>query len=72
MLGWDNTRIGILMRLERTSIFSVGDIVLLVELVSNPSLNGAIGIVMGNFDESRSRYAIKLQSPAAAVAAHPS
>jgi hypothetical protein len=53
------------------AIFTVGDIVQLVRVVSNPSLNGAIGTVMGDIDESRGRYGVRLKNPAAAVAAHP-
>jgi hypothetical protein len=46
------------------TIFIVGDVVQLVELVSNPSLNGAIGTVVGDIDETRGRCAINLKSPA--------
>jgi hypothetical protein len=53
------------------TVFAVGDFVQLVGLLSNPSLNGAIGTVIGDIDETRGRYAINLKSPAAAVAAHP-
>jgi tetratricopeptide (TPR) repeat protein len=55
------------------TVFVVGDDVQLVGLVSNPSLNGAAGTVIGDSNYlSRGRYAINLKSPAAAVAAHPS
>jgi hypothetical protein len=54
-------------------IFTIGDVVRLVGLKSNPLLNGAIGTVVGDSDyKSRGRCAVHLQSPAAAVAAHPS
>jgi hypothetical protein len=58
--------------IKMAAIFTVGDVVHLVGLVSNPSLNGAIGTVVGDFDKIRGRYAINLKSPAAAVVAHPS
>jgi hypothetical protein len=55
-----------------SAIFSVGDVVRLVGLVSSPLLNGAIETVVGDTDnKSRGRYAVQLKSPAAAVAAHP-
>jgi hypothetical protein len=54
------------------AIFSPGDVFQLVGLESTPSLNGAIGTVVGDVNESRGRYVINLKSPAAAVAAHPS
>jgi hypothetical protein len=55
------------------SVFTVGEIVRLVGLVSRQSLNGAIGTVMGDADsDSRGRYGVQLQSPAAVVVAHPS
>ncbi len=54
------------------TVFAVGDVVQLVGLVSNPSLNGAIATVIGDSNyNSRGRYDVILQSPAAAVAAHP-
>jgi hypothetical protein len=50
--------------------FSVGDSVRLVGLVS---INGAIGTIAGHSDyKSWGRYAVNLQRPAVAVAAHPS
>jgi hypothetical protein len=53
--------------------FNLGEVVQLVGILSSPSLNGAVGTVVGNTDyESRGRYAVTLQSPAAAVASHPS
>lgn len=52
--------------------FIVGDVVRLSGLKSNLSLNGAIGTVKKDTDsESRGSYGVQLQSPAAAVAAHP-
>jgi hypothetical protein len=49
------------------TIFAKDNFVQLVGLVSNPSLNGAVGTVIGDIDESRGRYTINLKSPAAAV-----
>ncbi len=55
------------------TIFAIGDAVRLVRLVSDSSLNGVIGTIVGdNNYESRGTYAVGLQSPAAAVTAHPS
>jgi hypothetical protein len=34
------------------AVFTVGDLFRLVGLVSNPSLNGAIGTVISDIDES--------------------
>jgi hypothetical protein len=53
-------------------VFAAGDVVRLVGLFKNPSLNGALGTIVGDLDESRGRYNVHLQSPAAAVDAHPS
>jgi hypothetical protein len=40
-------------------------------LVSNPSLNGAVGTVIRDIDsESRGRYGVNVKNPPAAVAAH--
>jgi hypothetical protein len=45
----------------------------LIGIKSNPSLNGAVGTVVGDIDsESRGKYCVRLDSPAAAVADHPS
>jgi hypothetical protein len=53
-------------------VFKVGEVVQLVGILSNQLLNGATGMIAGNADfESRGRYDVHLQSPAAAVAAHP-
>jgi hypothetical protein len=55
------------------TLFTIGEVVRLVGLISNQSLNGAIGSVVGDLDyESRGRYSVHLESPAAAVALHPS
>jgi hypothetical protein len=54
------------------TVLTVGDVVRLIGLISNPLLNGAVGIMIGDTDfESRGRFAISLQSPAAAVTALP-
>jgi hypothetical protein len=54
------------------TILTAGEVVQLVGIVSNLLLNGATGTVEGNTDyESQGRYAVHLQSPAAAMAAHP-
>jgi hypothetical protein len=50
--------------------FAVGEVVRLVFLLSNPSLNGAIGTVVKDMN-SRRRYGVQIQSPPAAVATHP-
>jgi hypothetical protein len=52
-------------------ISTVGEVVRLVGLTFNQSLNGAIGIVVGNTDqESTGMCRVDLQSPAAAIDAH--
>lgn len=57
---------------KMTAVFTVGQVVQLVGLVSSQSLNGAVGTVIRDLDyESRGRHGVGLQSPAAAVAAHP-
>jgi tetratricopeptide (TPR) repeat protein len=54
-------------------IFTVGEAVRLVGLVSSHSLNGATGTIIGDTNfESRRRYGVRLESPAAAIALHPS
>jgi hypothetical protein len=53
--------------LKMAANFDVGEVVRLVGLVTNQLLNGAIGTIVL---ESRGRYNVLLQSPAAAVAAH--
>jgi hypothetical protein len=57
---------------KMTAVFTVGDVVQLVRLEKNPSLNGPIGTVMGvNDSKSSIIYAVQLQMPAGAVVAHP-
>lgn len=54
-------------------MFHVGEIVRLEGLIASPSLNRAIGTLVGDTDfESRGKHTVYLQSPATAVAAHPS
>jgi hypothetical protein len=54
------------------AFFYVGEKVPFVGLVSNPSLNGARGTIVGDLDyESRGRFAANLQGPTTAAIAHP-
>jgi hypothetical protein len=43
-------------------IFTIDEIVQLVGLTSNQLLNGAVGTIAEDIDESRGRYAINLKS----------
>jgi hypothetical protein len=54
-------------------VYTAGDNVRLVGILSNNLLNGAIGTVVRDTDsESRGRYGVQLRSPDAAIHAHPS
>jgi hypothetical protein len=53
------------------AVFIIGEVVRLAGLKSNQLLNGAIGTVVGDNDYESQGYSVNLQSPAAALAAHP-